>query len=547
MAYDMTAEALTPPVTQQERFGSTRELREWLEPSETVVNQTGLALFNTRLFIDQVNRDLHTPITIDEIPTEEWAKRLKNHDIVWFMGIYEPSEASRQHSLKWAHELRYAKQDLDPERDVAASPFAIPAYEPNPLIAPNWDAWDEMVGKLHALNKKVFVDFVPNHVALDHPWASEHPEYFIQGSEEQYAAHPSLYQPVEASDGQKYLLAHGKDPNFPEWADTLQLNYANPAVLEEMEKILFKLAEHSDGVRCDMAMLLNADTFLRTWGDHLDDTGKEYIRQNNFWERAVASVKNHARQLGKEDFSFVAEAYWDREELGRNFDYIYAKDFYDHLRKIIVDGEEPGQNLINHIKHLMRTPEEGQNYRDVLFTENHDEPRAVSVFGTEPSKAAAALTGLIPGSIFLLNQGQEEGRRIRPPMQIASFPEETPDLEMVSFYERLLMLKRSKLFQQGNWELANISTQSDHIVALQVSLDPGRFSDESGQDLGAIICVNLGHTTVNCRLPDIESGDEASVYRLTQDDFVSSPDTQRDGGMFVELIPWETQVVFYKK
>ena len=29
---------------------------------------------------------------------------------------------------------------------------------------------------------QLVLDFVPNHVAPDHPWVGEHPEYFIRGS-----------------------------------------------------------------------------------------------------------------------------------------------------------------------------------------------------------------------------------------------------------------------------------------------------------------------------------------------------------------------------
>jgi maltooligosyltrehalose synthase len=28
----------------------------------------------------------------------------------------------------------------------------------------------------------LILEFVPNHVAPDHPWVSEHPEYFIRGN-----------------------------------------------------------------------------------------------------------------------------------------------------------------------------------------------------------------------------------------------------------------------------------------------------------------------------------------------------------------------------
>jgi hypothetical protein len=62
------------------------------------------------------------------------------------------------------------------------------------------------------------------------------------------------------------VLAHGRDPHFPGWNDTLQLNYANPLVIEAMTGELLSLAERCDGLRCDMAMLVLPEVFERTWG-----------------------------------------------------------------------------------------------------------------------------------------------------------------------------------------------------------------------------------------------------------------------------------------
>jgi hypothetical protein len=52
------------------------------------------------------------------------------------------------------------------------------------------------------------------------------------------------------------LLAHGRDPYFQGWPDTLQLDYSNPATQEAMIGELLRVAERCDGVRCDMAMLV---------------------------------------------------------------------------------------------------------------------------------------------------------------------------------------------------------------------------------------------------------------------------------------------------
>ena len=34
------------------------------------------------------------------------------------------------------------------------------------------------------------LDFVPNHVAIDHPWVAQHPEYLIQGTPEDLKNRP---------------------------------------------------------------------------------------------------------------------------------------------------------------------------------------------------------------------------------------------------------------------------------------------------------------------------------------------------------------------
>ena len=66
---------------------------------------------------------------------------------------------------------------------------------------------------------KLVLDFVPNHVAPDHPWSTEHPGYFIQGSAEDAKNNPASYLEVKGN-----FFACGRDPFFPPWPDVLQLN-----------------------------------------------------------------------------------------------------------------------------------------------------------------------------------------------------------------------------------------------------------------------------------------------------------------------------------
>lgn len=215
----MNKEVLNNKSTDKKTFDHElfdQQLVEYLQTSPKKDQQISLNLINTRLWLNELSQQYQRPITLDIIPDEAWTEKLTNYDIFWFMGIYLPSQFSSTHAKKYTQQYTYALPDIDPNKDVVASPFAVANYLPNPDLVENWQAWDKMLEKLHRADKKVYVDFVPNHTAVDHPWATEHPEYFIQGSQQQYFNRPNFYQEIKNNSGQSYYLAHGKDPNYPE-------------------------------------------------------------------------------------------------------------------------------------------------------------------------------------------------------------------------------------------------------------------------------------------------------------------------------------------
>jgi glycosidase len=102
---------------------------------------------------------------------------------------------------------------------------------------------------------KLLLDFVPNHTAPDHSWVRARPDYYVEGSEGALTGAPGNHLRVETDRGPK-IPAYGRDPNFPGWPDTLQLDYANPELQRARIDELTAIAGKCDGVRCDMAMLL---------------------------------------------------------------------------------------------------------------------------------------------------------------------------------------------------------------------------------------------------------------------------------------------------
>ena len=199
------------------------------------------------------------------------------------------------------------------------------------------------------------LDFVPNHMAPDHPWIDEHPDYFVHGSESDLARAPRNYCRVQTKNG-PLVLAYGRDPYFDGWPDTLQLNYGNPDLQQAMIGELERIAGQCDGVRCDMAMLVLPDVFERTWG----------IRADLFWPKAIESVRRKHPH-----FRFMAEVYWDLEWTmqQQGFDYAYDKRLYDRLRE-------------GHARPVREHFHAGLDYQNKLarFLENHDEPRAAATF-----------------------------------------------------------------------------------------------------------------------------------------------------------------------
>ena len=380
---------------------------------------------NTRVRLAELGAALGRRATLDDIPDAELdALAGDGFDLVWFLGVWQTGEAARRVSAsnpEWLAEFRRALPDLR-DADVSGSPFAVRDYHVHEDFGGD-AALARLRKRLAQRGMRLILDFVPNHVAPDHRWAREHPEFFIEGTAEKLAREPQNYRHL----GER-ILAYGRDPYFAGWPDTLQLNYGNPALQEALLGELRRIARQCDGVRCDMAMLVLPEVFQRTWG----------IGVAPFWPRTTAAVRAQAP-----GFLFIAEVYWDLEWTlqQQGFDYTYDKRLYDRL-------EQRAARAVR--EHLLA----GLDFQDRLarFLENHDEPRAAATFPPEVHRAAAAITFLTPGLRFF-HQGQREGRKVRISMHLGRGPAETRDASIAAFYDGLLTCLKDRAFRDGRWQL----------------------------------------------------------------------------------------------
>ena len=276
---------------------------------------------NTRVWLTELSQKLGRPATLDDIPDADLDRLARmGFDWIWLLSVWQTGPAAQQVSrsnLEWRREFHETLPDLR-EEDIAGSGFAITGYTVHSNLGGD-AALARLRERLKKRGLRLMLDFVPNHMGLGHPWVEDHPEYFVGGAEIDLARAPKNYIWVKRTKGD-LLLAHGRDPYFPGWPDTLQLNYANPETQEAMIGELVKIAGECDGVRCDMAMLVLPEVFERTWGQ----------RAPLFWPKATQRVRERVP-----GFTFMAEVYWDLEWtlLQQGFDYAYDKRLYDRLRE----------------------------------------------------------------------------------------------------------------------------------------------------------------------------------------------------------------------
>ena len=481
---------------------------------------------NTRVWLRELSARHGRIVTLATVPSEEIAPiGALGFDAVWLMGVWavgpDPVWVARHDARMHAEYDRALPGGTDD--DIIGSPYAISRYEVAEEIG-GPGGLQVIRARLAMLGMRVILDFVPNHTARDHRLVREQPDAFVQGTTEDLARDPGSF--FRSRDGK--VIAHGRDPYFPAWTDTAQVNYASRAGREALGQILLRISSQCDGLRCDMAMLVLPDVFARTWEGRL---GPDPVF-DSFWKEAIPAVlARHPR------FLFIAEAYWGLEDAlhEAGFHFSYDKELYDLLQ----NRDAPGVR-----RHLRRPP--AFQDRCARFIENHDEPRAVTAFG--PLTRAAAVTTFCAPGLRLFHEGQLEGRRVRVPVQLARRLAEPDDEELRTFYERLLAVLQQPIFKEGVFQPVDVQQAGpeDHTNDAMVAAT-WRTAHEGGTRTFLAVS-NLAETKGYARIPLDPARFEAGRRYLVLD-HVDGQNYERDGaeivdpGLFVALEPQQAHVL----
>src|SRR6267142_4263995 len=207
------------------------------------VRYPSLYQINTRVWLTELSRQLGRATTLDDIPDAELDRLAeKGFDFIWLLSVWQTGPQAQQVSRnnpEWRKEFHETLPDLRDD-DIPGSGFAITGYTVHASLGGD-AALARLRERLRKRGLRLMLDFVPNHTALDHPWVEEHPEYYVRGTEEDLVRAPQNYTRVKRKGGD-LVLAHGRDPYFPGWSDTLQLNYANAATQKAMAGELLRIA-----------------------------------------------------------------------------------------------------------------------------------------------------------------------------------------------------------------------------------------------------------------------------------------------------------------
>ena len=478
---------------------------------------------NTWVWLYELSKRYRQSITLGNVPTQEWdAIKKMGVDVVWFMGVWERSPEGKR--ISSANEMLQqdflnALPDYEDD-DNLGSAYCVKRYEVDERLGGRGGL---AVARRALLARRILLllDFVPNHVARDHPWVIEHPEYFIHGTVQDLLTSSGAY-----FESRGEVIACGKDPNFPAWQDVAQLNAFHPGYREAVLSTLEDIAHQCDGVRCDMAMLMLDSIFSQNWG-----VSASAPLEQGFWNQVVSMT-----QLTHPDFHFIAEAYWGTQpELSQaGFAFCYDKDLYD----LLVFAKTPTIE-----RHLGVGVEKQETM--LRFIENHDEQRAASLFNTPKAIAAAIALSTFPGA-KLFHLGQFEGRKVKLPVFLRRWMDEPEVVEWKNIYNLLVRLASSPLLKLGEWKLCPHTGWEDNKSHEQLLCWSWHRPNET-----LLVIINYADQASQGRviLPwkDLDGESWRLIDLIRGEAFIRPTAELLTNGLFVDLRGWGFHLLWFAR
>ena len=222
-----------------------------------------------------------------------------------------------------------------------------------------------LVNAAHAKGMKVLFDWVANHTAWDHPWITEHSDWYEKNAKGE-------------------IVCPTKDGT---WSDVAQLNYANKDLWTAMTAALRYWIEELgiDGFRCDYAHGVRDD----------------------FWKDAISQL----RAL-RPDLIMLAESDYTRM-FDDGFDLIFDRAMKSHVRSVWGTSEKLVDFVTWYRNDLGSTP---TGKARLFFTTNHDDATEASPIdqfkGKNGALAALVLMASLNGTTMVYGSQEAANAQI---------------------------------------------------------------------------------------------------------------------------------------
>ena len=259
------------------------------------------------------------------------------------------------------------------------------------------DDFDSLVAAARARGLRVLLDLVPCHSSIEHPWFSEHPDWYIWRDEPNNwlsAFGGSAWSPL---NGRYYLHSF-----YPEQPD---LDWRNEEVIAAMQDALgFWIDRGAAGYRVDAIDRLLKDPALR---DDPPATGEPFGLPLSDDELKLALTHSRNAPDTSEALARIREAVGDHLLVGEV--YLPSAKWQPYLEHLDVAFAFE----LLHARwdaSLLRAAIEATTRRPgaAWVLSNHDFGRLVTRFGAENARSAALMLLTLPGPAFLY-QGDEIG------------------------------------------------------------------------------------------------------------------------------------------
>ena len=354
-------------------------------------------------------------------------------DIIWFMPIHPIGIEGKKGSLG----CPYANRDY---RGV------------NPAYGTMAD-FHALADAIHARGMKVMIDVVYNHASPDCVLYQQHPEFFYRGPD-------------------------GKPGNkIGDWADVIDLDYANPALWDYQIESLCGWAKIVDGFRCDVASFVPVAFWEKA------RAAVEEVRPGCIWlaETVHGGFGASARHSG----FYSATDY----EVFSAFDMEYEYDIREYFDRYL-----RGEIALSHWLDMLNVQEATypMNYNKMRCLENHDQPRIASLVKDEDALVNfTALLYFLKGAT-LLYAGQEVEETHKPSLFEKEPVNWNTGKDLSPLLKRLAALKHELLSENDSFHAS--ADDAHHIAVLE-------------RDDGDRVCVGLfslraQSTAVPVKAPD---------------------------------------------